>query len=156
LQHSDAAKFDNLFSIENHVHKLSGIVASQTGTAKEHSMTDQLRSLVSLAAELRERGHSWEQVAAKVGRNQVTVRHWPIRYRPQWNEYRRDARDRLLLVDIGSRVAARLIAQYRQEQLRAKVLRRLREEEEQNEPRGSSDLVTAAGESNESSATARL
>jgi hypothetical protein len=100
---------------------------------------DHLLNLIARAAELRARGESWEQVAAKVGRDRETVRHWPIRYPEEWNRYFRAAEDGVIL-DAASRArgflqllleaddlkigcaAARALLKYRHDQIRAEQL----------------------------------
>ena len=44
-------------------------------------MGQNLRTLLTVAAELRSGGASWEAVAAKVSRRPSTCRRWPGRFR---------------------------------------------------------------------------
>jgi hypothetical protein len=62
---------------------------------------EQVLSLMTVAAELRAGGASWEMVAAKVGREARTCRSWPQRYPDDWERLFGAAADRLL-ADAGA------------------------------------------------------
>ena len=47
-------------------------------------MSQNLQSLLALAAEMRTVGHSWDAVAEKVHRRPNTCKQWASRYRSQW------------------------------------------------------------------------
>ena len=56
-------------------------------------MGQNLRTLLSVAAELRSGGASWEAVAAKVSRRPSTCRGWPARF-SDWEPLYREAQER--------------------------------------------------------------
>src|SRR5262245_58813095 len=102
-------------------------------------ITDQLLNLIARAAELRASGDSWDQIAAKLGRDRETIRHWPMRHPELWNRYFRAAEDGVIL-DAASRargflrlmleaddlkigcVAAQTLLKYRHDQIRAELM----------------------------------
>ena len=47
-------------------------------------MSQNLDTLLAVAAELRAAGHTWDGVALKVRRKARTVRRWPARYPDRW------------------------------------------------------------------------
>src|SRR5262245_17346401 len=53
-----------------------------------------LRTLMTVAAELRSGGASWEAVAARVSRRPATCRQWPGRFRADWEPLYREAQGR--------------------------------------------------------------
>src|SRR3954451_6429886 len=57
-------------------------------------MSQNLKALLSTAAEMRAVGHSWEAIAKQVRRKAKTCRGWPSRYRAQWAPLYRDAQQR--------------------------------------------------------------
>src|SRR5262245_57519368 len=57
-------------------------------------MGQNLRTLLTVAAELRSGGASWEAVAAKVSRRPSTCRQWPARFRADWEPLYREAQGR--------------------------------------------------------------
>jgi Uma2 family endonuclease len=58
---------------------------------KGTSMSHNMQTLLTTAAELRSGGHSWDQVASQVHRSVKTVRQWPIRYPTDWKLFYRQA-----------------------------------------------------------------
>src|SRR5262249_60083163 len=57
-------------------------------------MGQNLHTLLTVAAELRSGGASWEAVAAKVSRRPATCRRWPARFRADWEPLYREAQGR--------------------------------------------------------------
>ena len=56
----------------------------------------ELHTLMTLAAELRAAGSSWEIVGAKVQRSPRTCREWPLRYPDDWKRLYREAEEALV------------------------------------------------------------
>jgi hypothetical protein len=59
-------------------------------------MNEQMESLLAQAAALRAGGASWKEVAAAVGRDVNTVKHWPERFPEEWFRYLHAAQRHLL------------------------------------------------------------
>src|SRR5258708_16035775 len=57
-------------------------------------MSQNLQSLLNVAAELRAVGHTWETVARRVHRKARTCQKWPSRFRIQWEPVYRAAQRR--------------------------------------------------------------
>ena len=57
-------------------------------------MSHNTRTLLTVAAELRAAGASWEAVASKVRRQPRTCKSWPNRFRDDWLDLYRDAQAR--------------------------------------------------------------
>jgi len=69
-------------------------------------MYEQLKDLLAQAALLRAGGASWKTVAAAVGRDVDTVRHWPERYPNEWTRFRRAAEDQLSADAFGESITS--------------------------------------------------
>lgn len=52
--------------------------------ANSREASEQIRTLIQQAAQMRALGHSWRQVAEAVNRSESTVRQWPIVHRDLW------------------------------------------------------------------------
>ena len=57
-------------------------------------MSHNLKTLLTVAAELRAVGHSWEQIAKHVQRQPQTVQKWPTRFRDDWDTLYRTAQQK--------------------------------------------------------------
>ena len=70
-------------------------------------MEEQTHALVIQAATLRIRGSTWREVAAAVGRSEVTVRQWPANWPAEWGACTLKAID-AVLPEVESEALARL------------------------------------------------
>jgi hypothetical protein len=69
-------------------------------------------TLLTVAAQLRAAGASWETIAARVKRSARTCRHWPVAYPDEWRRRYRQA-EALLFAEAGAEALLILRAQLR-------------------------------------------
>jgi hypothetical protein len=61
--------------------------------------------LLERAAVMRAEGKRWKEIAEAVGRDEDTVRHWPLRYAEEWARYRRQVEDEVTAATYNQAVA---------------------------------------------------
>jgi Homeodomain-like domain len=78
----------------------------------DHTAPARLLPLMAVAADLRARGHTWAQVALRLGRTERTVRGWKKRYRDTWQHLYREAEEDVLdqITGMATTVMSNLIA----------------------------------------------
>src|SRR5262245_61732222 len=57
-------------------------------------MSQNLKSLLATAAEMRAVGHPWDAVAKKVHRRAKTCRNWPLKFKDEWQALYRAVEER--------------------------------------------------------------